>query len=135
MNEIITASIPTVVTALLTYLVTRRKYLVDVKKARAEAKGNEIDNVEKAVKIWRGLTEDIKMHLGRDIEELRKENAVMKEKLNLIIRENEQLREQMSVLEKKLLLAKQENDKLSTQLYQFRKNFEMRPATRQTDRK
>ena len=126
MNEIITASIPTAVTALITYLLTRRKYLVDVKKAKAEAKGNEIDNVEKAVKIWRELTEDLKVHFKTDISDLRTDNKLMHSQLEQVLKENNSLRQQMASLEKELKESKNENIKLSEQLKQFNQNYHNR---------
>ena len=126
MNEIITASIPTAVTALITYLLTRRKYLVDVKKAKAEAKGNEIDNVEKAVKIWRELTEDLKVHFKTDISDLMTDNKLMHSQLEQVLKENNSLRQQMASLEKELKESKNENIKLSEQLKQFNQNYHNR---------
>ena len=126
MNEIITASIPTAVTALITYFLTRRKYLVDVKKAKAEAKGNEIDNVEKAVKIWRELTEDLKVHFKTDISDLRADNKLMHSQLEQVLKENNSLRQQMASLEKELKESKNENIKLSEQLKQFNQNYHNR---------
>jgi len=126
MNEIITASIPTAVTALITYFLTRRKYLVDVKKAKAEAKGNEIDNVEKAVKIWRELTEDLKVHFKTDISDLRTDNKLMHSQLEQVLKENNSLRQQMASLEKELKESKNENIKLSEQLKQFNQNYHNR---------
>ncbi len=112
MNEIITSTISAAITAFVTYIFTRRKYLTEVRKVDKEADSSEIDNVEKAIRIWRQLSEDIKVRLTKDIEELRQENMKTREKLNTLIRENHALRHQMSNLEKELNLAKLENEKL-----------------------
>ena len=119
-------SIPTAITAIITYFLTRRKYLVDVKKAKAEAKGNEIDNVEKAVKIWKELTEDLKVHFKTDISDLRADNKLMHSQLEQVLKENNSLRQQMASLEKELKESKNENIKLSEQLKQFNKNYHNR---------
>jgi len=126
MNEIMMTSIPTAITAIITYFLTRRKYLVDVKKAKAEAKGNEIDNVEKAVKIWRELTEDLKVHFKTDISDLRTDNKLMHSQLEQVLKENNSLRQQMASLEKELKESKNENIKLSEQLKQFNQNYHNR---------
>ena len=119
-------SIPTAITAIITYFLTRRKYLVDVKKAKAEAKGNEIDNVEKAVKIWRELTEDLKVHFKTDISDLMTDNKLMHSQLEQVLKENNSLRQQMASLEKELKESKNENIKLSEQLKQFNQNYHNR---------
>jgi hypothetical protein len=51
-------SIVSVISALITMKATR-------KKAYAEAKGNELDNVQEAVKIWRELAESFKTDLDK----------------------------------------------------------------------
>lgn len=118
MTELITSAISTVITALITFIFTRRKYLTEVKKADKEIDSSEIDNVEKAIRIWRQLSEDIKIRLTQDIEELRQENLKTRDKLNTLTRENHALRHQMTNLEKELNLAKVENEKLHRLLKQ-----------------
>lgn len=112
MNELITSTLSAALTAMITFFLTRRKYLTEVRKVDKEADSSEIDNVEKAIRIWRQLSEDIKTRLTQDIEELRQENLRTREKLNLLTRENHALRGQMANLEKELHLAKLENEKL-----------------------
>lgn len=112
MTELLTSTLSAAITALVTFIFTRRKYLTDVKKVDAEVDSSEIDNVDKAIRIWRQLSEDIKVRLTQDIEELRQENLKTREKLNLLTRENHALRHQMTNLEKELNLAKIENEKL-----------------------
>lgn len=118
MSELITSGISAFITALLTFFMTRKKYLTEVKKADTEVDSSEIDNVDKAIRIWRQLSEDIKERLTQDIEELRLENIRTREKLNILIRENHALRNQMTNLEKELSLTKVENEKLHKLLKQ-----------------
>ena len=97
---------------MLTFFFTRRKYQTEVKKAALEADSSEIDNVDKAIRIWRQLSEDIKTRLTQDIEELRLENLRTRERINVLSRENHALRTQMANLEKELNCTKAENAKL-----------------------
>ncbi len=112
MTELITSSITALLSAVATFILTRKKYIAEIKKADTEVDSSEIDNVDKAIKIWRQLSEDIKERLTQDIEELRMENIRTREKLNILIRENHALRSQMTNLEKELNLTKLENEKL-----------------------
>lgn len=41
----------------------RRMNNAEAKKSEAQAKGNELDNVEKAVKIWRDLADELKTEI------------------------------------------------------------------------
>ena len=118
MTELITSSITALISVAATFFLTRRKYLSEVRKTDSEVDSSEIDNVDKAIKIWRQLSEDIKERLTADIEELRLENIRTREKLNILIRENHALRTQMTNLEKELGLAKIENEKLHRLLKQ-----------------
>jgi len=115
MNLILT-TLPTIIISLLTFVLTRRKYLKEVEKAGAEIDANEIDNVEKAARIWRQLSEDITARLTADIASLRTENEKTREKLNALTRENNVLRSQMASLQKELRLSNTENEKLLRQL-------------------
>ncbi len=112
MTELITSTLSAALTAVVTFFLTRKKYLAEIKKADTEVDSSEIDNVDKAIKIWRQLSEDIKERLTQDIEELRLENIRTREKLNILMRENITLRTQMTNLEKALNAAKAENEKL-----------------------
>ncbi len=125
MKEILTTAIPTILTGLITFLFTRRKYMAEVKKAGVEVETNEIDNIEKAARIWRELSEDITLRLTEDIEQLRRENRSTREKMNSITRENNALRAQMASLQKELRSTKIENEKLTEQLRQFNLNFKL----------
>lgn len=125
MKEIITAAIPSILSALITFVLTRRKYLAEVQKATVETDASEIDNIDKAARIWRQLSEDITARLTTDISELRTENQRTREKLNALTRENNALRSQMASLQKELRASKIENEKLTEQLKEFNAHFKL----------
>lgn len=77
------------ITALLTYLVTRRRQT-------AEAKGSELDNVEHAVKIWRELATD----LDKKLESLNTKCDDLTSEISHLRTENKMLRKQMEKLGK-----------------------------------
>lgn len=122
MNELIYTLLPAL-TGIITFLLTRRKYSEEVAKAKAEARGQEIDNTQKAIAIWRQLTEDLKARLEADIAALRAENTSMKEQLGKVLHENNSMNAQMASLEKELRETKLENKKLTEQLKQFNRNY------------
>jgi len=116
MQNIIVTTISSILLSVITFFLARRKYLKEVDKAETEIVSNEIDNVEKATRIWRQLSEDITARLTADIAALRSENEKTREKLNALTRENNALRSQMSSLQKELRLSNTENEKLLRQL-------------------
>ena len=61
MNEILCTTLPAVVTGILTYIFTR-------KKQQQETKANELDNVQKALEVYRSIIDDLK----KDLEETSK---------------------------------------------------------------
>ena len=123
MKELLIATIPSILSALITFFLTRRKFMAEVKKATVETDANEIDNIEKAARIWRQLSEDITARLTADIDQLRKENESTREKLNALTRENNALRSQMASLQKELRASQVENEKLMGQLKEFNEHF------------
>ncbi len=125
MKDILISVFPPFVSALITFFLTRRKYMAEVKKAGVEVETNEIDNIEKAARIWRELSEDITARLKEDIDQLRRENKSTRERMNIITRENNALRAQMASLQKELRATKIENEKLTEQLRQFNLNFKL----------
>ncbi len=125
MKEILTSVIPPIFSAIITFFLTRRKYMAEVRKASVEVETNEIDNIEKAARIWRELSEDITARLKEDIDQLRRENRSTRERMNVITRENNALRAQMASLQKELRATKIENEKLTEQLRQFNLNFKL----------
>lgn len=65
---IITPILSAITTGSITYIFTVKQMR---KKATAEAKGAELDNVEKAVKIWRELSEKLNI----EVDDLKKRIA------------------------------------------------------------
>jgi len=66
MNEIFYTTIPAVVTGVVTYIFTR-------KKQHQETKADELDNVQKALEVYRSIIEDLKTDLeetGKKVESL-----------------------------------------------------------------
>jgi len=116
MNDLLLIVIPSLLTGTTTWLFSRKKY-------RAETTGNELDNVEKAAKIWRQLSEELEKRLKDDIRELREENITIKDRFNTVLEENNALKFQMSALEKQLREARGENKKLLDELKKFNKNY------------
>lgn len=75
----------------MTYLFTKKKYL-------SEVSSSELDNVEKAIAIYKGMVEDLGMRVDRlsnTIEELRKEN-------DALVVENKSLKRRISVMDKEI---------------------------------
>ena len=105
--ESITGLLTPIVTALAAWFFARRKN-------NADAKTSELDNVEKAIKIWRTLSQDMEFKFKADIDELRKENCDLVKRIEQVTKENESLKKQMKGLEI-------ENKKLQEQLKIFNK--------------
>jgi len=127
MKELLTAGIPAIITSMITFVLTRRKYNMEVRKAGAEADSTEIENLDRATKIWRELSEEVTKRLTSDIDQLREENRHTREKLNALTRENNALRAQMASLQKELVASKVENAKLMEQLRVFNQHFKEQP--------
>jgi predicted RNase H-like nuclease (RuvC/YqgF family) len=96
------------ITATVTWLSARRKN-------NAEAKTSELDNVGKAITIWRELSEDMEIRFREEIDKLKKDNCDLQHRVSLMMKENEELKSQMNALEV-------ENRKLISQLKIFNKN-------------
>lgn len=124
MKETLIATLSVVLTTVVTYLLTRRKYNAEVKKANHEADSTEIDNLDNATRMWRELAEGVTKRLTSDIDQLREENRHTREKLNALTRENNALRAQMASLQKELVATKVENEKLMQQLRVFNQHFQ-----------
>lgn len=104
LNFVMLSAIP----ATVTWLLARKKNNADVKTS-------ELNNVDKAIKIWRELSEGMESRFNREIEELRKENCDLQQQVTIVMKENNELKEQMNALEG-------ENKKLISQLKIFNKN-------------
>lgn len=104
MNEFLLMVVPAAVSSLLTWLFSRRKY-------RAESQGNEIENVNKVLAIYRESIEDFK----RQIDELRK-------RVELVVAENEELGRQMERLTTELTITRSDNKRLMAELKKYNAN-------------
>lgn len=138
MRDLILTTVPTVFLAVVTFFLTRRKYKAEVKQQNAQAETSEIDNTEKAIKIWREMTETLRTEFSYQIDILKNENQTIKSTLQTVenqhqdvVRENKNLREQMQSLEKELKLSKSQikclsdqNKTLLEELKRFNKNYE-----------
>lgn len=62
----------------ITYIFTRRKN-------NAEARGNEIDNVERALKVYREMLTDLETRLDRQAETIQKQEKEIEELRNIIL--------------------------------------------------
>jgi peptidoglycan hydrolase CwlO-like protein len=84
LSTIIALLSSSVITGLLTWMFTRRK-------VTAEAKGAELDNVEKAVAIWRELATD----LNKKLETLSQKCDALTTEITQLRAENKSLKKQM----------------------------------------
>lgn len=98
MKDILLIIIPSLVTSMVTWFFSRRKY-------RAESQASELDNVQKALEIYRGTINDLK----NELEELR-------QKITIVVAENEALGKQMEELRKELACTRAENKRLLSEL-------------------
>jgi peptidoglycan hydrolase CwlO-like protein len=98
MKEILLIIVPSLVTSLVTWFLSRRKY-------RAESQASELDNVQKALGIYRETINDLK----EELEELR-------QKIAIVVSENEALGKQMEELRKELACTRAENKRLLSEL-------------------
>ena len=78
-------------TAIWTAIVGVIAFITGRKKEKVEVKGSELDNVDKAVKIWQDLAET----MTNKVEKLT-------EQVELLTKENQELRMTISRLEDKL---------------------------------
>lgn len=101
MKELLLILIPSLVTSSVTWLLSRRKY-------RAESQANELDNVQKALGIYRDTINDLK----KELEELR-------DRINVVVTENEALGKQMEELRKELACTRAENKRLIGELKKY----------------
>jgi chromosome segregation ATPase len=93
-------------TGFFTWLYQLRREKKDLLKSQTEIDANEIDNVEKAVAIWRKLAEEMNAqvvelraqirNLSDEVDTLRAENAAFKKQVAELREENDDLRTQIS---------------------------------------
>ena len=98
-----------IILGILALAGTASGYLFGKRKNRADAQGSELDNVDKAVTIWRKLAEDLEKKMTSEIDSLRKENEELRGLVTKLSEENEELRVKMKTLDR-------ENRKLLEQL-------------------
>lgn len=108
MNETLSLIFISAVTGTITWYSARRKN-------NAQAENSELDNVGKAITIWRELSEDMEKRFKEQVDELKKENCTLQQRVTIVMKENEELKNQMNILEG-------ENKKLISQLKIFNKN-------------
>jgi hypothetical protein len=77
--------------AIWTIIVGIGAFLTGRKKEKIEVKGSELDNVDKAVKIWQDLAETMTLKVEK-----------LTEQVELLTKENQELRSTISRLEDKL---------------------------------
>jgi hypothetical protein len=108
MNEYINLFFISAVPVTITWFLARRRN-------EADATTSELNNVEKAITVWRNLSEEMEHRFKVEIEALRKENCDLQQQVTIVMKENEELKSQMNALEG-------ENRKLISQLRIFNKN-------------
>ncbi len=81
LNDLIGNTIVAACTAWITWWFSR-------KKQQSEIKASELDNVEKAIAIWRELAQD----LGKKVEDLSVRYEALSDEINLLRRENKTLK-------------------------------------------
>lgn len=80
-KEVVANIIVAFSTAAITWFFAR-------KKQAAEVKTNELDNVEKAIVIWRGIAED----LGKKVDMLTAKCEVLSQEIDALRKENQSLK-------------------------------------------
>lgn len=92
------ASLSAAGSAIVTYFATR-------KKQDAEIKTSELDNVEKAVAIWRSIASDLEGKFNAmqaQMLELHKKNVELEVQLQSVTAKNQELQEEINDLRKQI---------------------------------
>lgn len=105
-----------VVMTIVTWIISRRKN-------KADATASELDNVEKAIKIWRELSDELEARMTKEINELRLENKNLRHKIKEIAKENETMRAHMDSMERQLKHAQETNKELEIKLEKYNAQF------------
>lgn len=87
MNDIILSSIVALGSAVVTYLMTKRREKAEAKVTTAQAHISELDATEKAVAIWRTLAQDLNNQVNELrilVVQLRTENDRLKDEIELL---------------------------------------------------
>jgi peptidoglycan hydrolase CwlO-like protein len=88
--------IPAIATAIISFLAGRRKERADLEKTQSEINASEIENVEKAITIWRKLAED----MAAQVNELKVQVHELTEQVERLRNENRSLTEEIKSLKK-----------------------------------
>lgn len=107
MNQYLMAVGTTIITAVITWLVSRQKSKAEINKLMAETDTIQIRNVEAVVNFWKEQAEEFK----KELKELKIEHERLYDKLEETLKDNELLREELSNV-------KQEMSTLQRQLEQ-----------------
>jgi septal ring factor EnvC (AmiA/AmiB activator) len=105
-----------VVMTVVTWIFTRRKN-------KADATASELDNVEKAIKIWRELSDELETRMTKEINELRAENKNLRNKIKEIAKENENMRSHIDCMDRQLKSAQETNKELQRKLEKYNAQF------------
>lgn len=99
----IAAGVGSAITALWSWIRQRKRDAADIKNA-------EIENVEKAIAIWRNLAQDMRTqvdelkaevkHLSEEVGKLHTENETLKSQVGELQRENSKLNSEVQRLQK-----------------------------------
>jgi len=98
MKELILPIISSIVSAVFTFVFTRRKNNAEVKSA-------ELDNIDKALGIYRKIATDLEdeiLSLRREMISLKESNTMLSAKLDEAHKENGALKSKLENLERKL---------------------------------
>jgi peptidoglycan hydrolase CwlO-like protein len=82
--------------SLSAFLASLITYVFSRKKQNAEVKASELDNVQKALSIYRELNEDLKAMIREQnvkIEQMSAHIDTLEKKIDLLVKENEKLKQ------------------------------------------
>jgi chromosome segregation ATPase len=105
----------TIITVLVSGLTGIMGWFAAQKKNLAEAKGKELDNVEKAVEIWRNSAEELSNQLRTYNQELlntRNENMKLQAEIDKLLEINKKQRKEIEKLQKDVDELKKQNKRL-----------------------
>ena len=98
--------ITSIIGAFSTFVVSFITWFFARRKNDAEAKGTELDNVEKAIAVWREMAESLELKLKESLDSqekqremnglLQQELSEIKRQVKLLLCENEKLKRMVS---------------------------------------
>lgn len=94
--------ITTVFTTWFAFLIGRRKTNAEAQKAEYEAKRSELENVEKAVEIWRETAEQLTQRYVADYQNLYNQNVELIEQNKKLIETNRHLEKELEKIKSEL---------------------------------